>query len=81
MVAVLRFLPDVRRGTHQDVVEQEEASLLGLDDLAVLVVNRLHHVVRADQVAAAAAEELKVMCRVQKKSMSSVVEKVLPSFT
>lgn len=51
--------PDVGRGAHEDVVEQEEASLLGLDDFAALVVDRLHHVVRADQVAAAVAQELR----------------------
>ena len=51
-------LPDVWRGAHQHVVEQEEASLLGFDDLAALVVNRLHHVVGADQVTAAVAQEL-----------------------
>lgn len=52
------LVPDVGRGTHEDVVEQEEASLLGLDDLAALAVHRLHHVVGADQVAAAVAQEL-----------------------
>lgn len=52
------LLPYVGRGAHEDVVEQEEASLLGLDDFAAVVVDRLHHVVRADQVAAAVAQEL-----------------------
>lgn len=52
------LVPYVGRGAHEDVVEQEEASLLGLDDLAAVVVDRLHHVVRADQVAAAVAQKL-----------------------
>lgn len=52
------FLPDVLCGTHEHVVEQEEASLLGFDDFTSLVVDRLHHVVGADQVAAAIAQEL-----------------------
>lgn len=51
-------VPDIGRRTHENVVEQEEASLLGFDDFTTLVVDRLHHVVGADQVAAAVAQEL-----------------------
>lgn len=39
------FLPDIGRGTHENVIEQEEASLLGFDDFTALIVDCLHHVV------------------------------------
>lgn len=53
------LLPDIRRGTHEHIIEQEEASLLGFDDFTALIVDRLHHVVWADQVAAAIAQKLR----------------------
>ena len=53
------FLPDDGRGTHEHIIEQKEAALLGLDDLTAVVVDRLHHVVRANQVAAAVAQKLR----------------------
>lgn len=37
--------PDIGRGTHEHIVEQEQASLLGFDDFPTLVVDRFHHVV------------------------------------
>lgn len=46
--------PCVGCGTHEHIVEEEEPALLGLDDLPAVVVHRLHHVIRADQVSAAA---------------------------
>lgn len=52
------FLPDVGCGTHEDVVEQKETSLLRFDDLAAVAVDGLDHVVRADQVAAAVTQKL-----------------------
>lgn len=51
-------LPDVGRGTHEHVVEKKKASLLGFDDLTAVVVDCLHHVVRANQVTAVVAQEL-----------------------
>lgn len=39
------LLPNVGRRTHENIVEQEEASLLGFDDFTAVVVDRLHHVV------------------------------------
>ncbi len=53
------LLPDVGRGTHEDIIEQEEASLLCFDDFPTLVVDSLHHVVWADQVAAAITQKLR----------------------
>lgn len=53
------LLPDIGRGTHENIIEQEEASLLGFDDFTTLIVDRLHHVVWADQVAAAITQKLR----------------------
>lgn len=41
----LSLLPDIGRGTHENIIEQEEASLLGFDDFTTVIVDRLHHVV------------------------------------
>lgn len=53
------LLPDIGCGAHEHIIEQEETSLLGFDDFTALVVDRLHHVVWADQVAAAIAQKLR----------------------
>lgn len=51
-------VPQVGRGTHKHVIQQEKSSLFGLDDLSSLVVHRLHHIVRADQIPAPYTQEL-----------------------
>lgn len=55
----LSLLPDIGRGTHENIIKQEEASLLGFDDFTTVIVDRLHHVVWADQVAAAITQKLR----------------------
>lgn len=52
------FLPDIGRGTHEHIIEEKEASLLGFDDFTALIVDRLYHVVWADQVAIAVTQQL-----------------------
>lgn len=54
-----RSSPNVSRGAHEHVVEQEDAPLLGLDHLPAIAVHRLHHVVGPDQVPAVTAQELR----------------------
>lgn len=47
--------PGADRGAHEHVVQHEEPALLGFHDLPPVVVDGLYHVVRADEVATAAA--------------------------
>lgn len=53
------LLPDIGRGTHENIIEQEEASLFCFDDFTALIVDGLHHVIWADQVAAAITQKLR----------------------
>lgn len=47
--------PGADRGAHEHIIEHEEPALLGFHDLTPVIVDSLYHVVRADEVAIAAA--------------------------
>lgn len=53
------ILPHAHSGTHKHIIEHEEPPLLGLEHLAPVAVHSLNHVVRANQVSAPSAEELR----------------------
>lgn len=55
----LQWVIPVGGGTHEHIIQEKDSPFFSLNDLPSIVINGFHHVIRTNQITAAAAQQLR----------------------